>query len=72
MRNGTWGAYAVGLMGIQGNDGTYCGARQNYDLLCNPDVHLNCAYKLYTTYYNTWAYWEEAKACGCGYMEKRQ
>ena len=65
MRNGTWGAYAVGLLGIQGNDGDYCGARENYDILCNPDAHLNCAYKLYSNYYNTWKYWQEAKACGC-------
>lgn len=64
MRTGSQlGVYAVGLTAIDGLDGSICGASQKYDFLCNPDVHINCASKLYQKY--GWSYWKEAQACGC-------
>ena len=65
MRNGSWNGYAVGLLGIEGADGDICGAKNDYDALCNPDIHMNCAFKLYTRNRNSWSYWKEAKSCGC-------
>ena len=48
MRSGPiTGQYTVGLFGIDGANGVACGAYLNYEYLCNPDVHLNCAYKIY-------------------------
>ena len=72
MRSGAWSGYAVGLTGIQGSDGDICGSRENYDALCNPDVHLACASKIYEKYGYTWSYWKEAKSCGCDNSEQKQ
>ena len=41
------GIYSVGLMNIDGQDGDYCGAQGNYEYLCNPDIHIICARKIY-------------------------
>ena len=40
--------YEVGLMAIDGRDGSYCGAQYNYEYLCNPNVHLTCAKNIYS------------------------
>ena len=55
--------YYAGLLGIRGSDGEICGSYYDYNHLCDPDIHLVCAQKLYRLY--GWKYWAAAKACDC-------
>ena len=58
MRPGSASQYDVGVMAIGGSSGAYCGGLDDYEYLCDIQVNLNCAYKMYQMDFNNWSYWK--------------